>query len=180
LGGEGGAVDEDEAGAGAVGFVDGIGEVGEAGGAFGEAGGEVLLLHAGAAVDEEEDGVGGAAREAEETAGERASGHEDESGEGEDAKGEDEVLAELGEALVHALGGAEEHRGGPADGAAAVQVDQVNDDREEREGERDEEEGLEEAHGVAFVNLSRSKSISRSLIENLIVEGEVSLSDQEW
>jgi phage-related protein len=50
------------------------------------------------------------------------------------------------EALEGAEGGAEEHGGGPADGAAAMQVDQVDDDREEREGERDEEEGLEEAH----------------------------------
>ena len=57
LGGEGGAVDENEAGAGAVRFVDGVGEVGETCGAFGEAGGEVLLLHAGAAVDEKEDGI---------------------------------------------------------------------------------------------------------------------------
>jgi hypothetical protein len=146
LGGEGGAVDEDKAGAGAVGFVDGIGEVGEACGAFGEASGEVLLLHAGAAVDEEEDGIRCAAGEAEEAAGEGATGHEDEGGESEDAEGEDEVLTEFGEALVHALGGAEEHGGGPADGAAAMQVDQVDDDREEREGERDEEEGLEETH----------------------------------
>jgi hypothetical protein len=30
-----------------------------------------------------------------------------------------------------------------------VQVDQVDDDREEREGERDEEEGLEEAHVIS-------------------------------
>jgi hypothetical protein len=86
LGCEGGAVDEDKAGAGSVGFVDGIGEVGEAGGAFGEAGGEVLLLHAGAAVDEEEDGVRCAAGETEEAAGEGATGHEDEGGESEDSE----------------------------------------------------------------------------------------------
>jgi hypothetical protein len=29
-----------------------------------------------------------------------------------------------------------------------VEVDQMDDDREEREGERDEEKGLEEAHGL--------------------------------
>ena len=65
------AVDEHEVGARADGVVDRLREIPQAGGALAHAGGEVLLLHARGAVEQDEHRIRRAAGQAEPAAGQR-------------------------------------------------------------------------------------------------------------
>jgi len=142
---EGGAVDENDLAA-RGGFFDQVGEPGEGGGAFRLAGFEILLLHAGGAVEEDEERVGLASGESGPASGEGAARGEDERGDGEDTHREDEDLPQAGEALRHFLRVEEEHHRRPPHGAVTMLIDQVNDDRQQRERQSDEEDGLQETH----------------------------------
>lgn len=104
-------------------------------------------LHAGRAVEQDDDNIRrGRERPAEPAAGERACDEEEECEDGERAEEEDEPLAELGVAGGGARGLEQEHHRRPRLRLVTEAVDEVNDHRDQDQRQAPKEEGLEEGH----------------------------------
>jgi hypothetical protein len=105
------------------------------------------LAHAGRAIEEDERGVGpSAADKAERAASQRAGDCEHERGHGKHAGREDEPLPDAGVAARHAVGLEQEAHGAPIDILEPSLVDEVNDDRQGRKRQADQQQRLEKAH----------------------------------
>ena len=106
-----------------------------------------LLLHTGRPIQDDDRRVGTpAGRQSEPAAREGTADGENQAGDRQHPGRHDQVLPQPGEPSGHPVGRQQEHHRSPADRLVTPLVDEVNDDRQERERERGQQPGLQEAH----------------------------------
>ena len=144
-------------------IVDRLRQIPQDRGSLAHAGGGIDLLHARRAVQQHEHRVRRAAGQPQPSARQGPPHHEDNGGHGQDAQGQDQNLAQAREPLVHLLGGAQEDHGRPFHLPAAVEVNEVDDQRQDGHGQREQGRGLEKSHRAACLGVrERRKRTSTS------------------
>ena len=156
----GGAVDQHDLGATTEHVRDALRDLLECGGTLRFARGQVLLLHARAAIQQHQHGVRRTPGQTQPTTRERARDQEDQAQHREHPQRQDQHLPQPRVAAIHLLRREQEHHRRPLNRAPTMQVDQMNDHRQGRQRQREEQEWGEEAHRPPFFGVRPSKNFA--------------------